>query len=132
MFVTIRLQKRKKNVKWVLYKYISVFLTDLNMYDYNNSLRDNFRLSINRVNKNDTNTSSPASTNSAAAGTMPAVTPDYNVVLPVGYTKIGVEKLSNGQEIHCYKLNNGQRVYIAPKESAMTTLNTYVNTGSMN
>ncbi len=102
------------------------------MYDYTNSLRDNFRLSINRANKKDTNTSAPASTNAAKAESMPAVTPDYNVVMPVGYTKIGVEKLSNGQEIHCYKLNNGQRVYIAPKESAMTTLNTYVNTGSMN
>lgn len=60
------------------------------------------------------------------------VIPDYNISLPMGYTKTGVEKLSNGQEIHCYKLNNGQRVYIAPKESANTVLNTYVNTGALN
>ncbi|MCM1265918.1 MAG: insulinase family protein [Candidatus Gastranaerophilales bacterium] len=63
---------------------------------------------------------------------MSTVTPDFNVTVPTGYSKTGVEKLSNGQEIHCYKLNNGQKVYIAPKESAMTTLNTYVNTGAMN
>ncbi|MCD8377685.1 MAG: insulinase family protein, partial [Candidatus Gastranaerophilales bacterium] len=60
------------------------------------------------------------------------VTPDYNVSIPARYTKTGVETLSNGQEVHCYKLNNGQQVYIAPKESAGTILNTYVNTGSMN
>lgn len=60
------------------------------------------------------------------------VTPDYNVTVPTGYTKLGVKTLSNGQEIHCYKLNNGQKVYIAPKEGANTVLNTYVNTGALN
>ena len=55
-----------------------------------------------------------------------------NVNLPVGYQKLGIKTLSNGQEIHCYKLNNGQQVYIAPKECSTTVLNTYVNTGSMN
>jgi len=57
---------------------------------------------------------------------------DYNVTVPMNYTKLGVNKLINGQEIHCYKLANGQKVFIAPIKSPMTYVNTYVNTGSMN
>lgn len=104
------------------------------MYDYSKSLSDNFRLSINKVNTNSNSVTGngAASVQSDSVSSLSNVTPDYNVSVPTGYTKIGVEKLSNGQEIHCYKLNNGQKVYIAPKQSAMTTLNTYVNTGSMN
>lgn len=63
---------------------------------------------------------------------LPNTVADYNVNIPIAYTKTGVEKLSNGQEIHCYKLNNGQKVYIAPKKGAKTVLNTYVNTGALN
>ena len=61
-----------------------------------------------------------------------AVTVDYNVKIPQSYTKIGIEKLSNGQEIHCFKLSNGQKVMIAPMKSPKTYVNTYVNTGAMN
>lgn len=57
---------------------------------------------------------------------------DYNVKVPQTFTKLGVEKMSNGQEIHCYKLANGQRVMIAPMKSPKTFVNTYVNTGAMN
>lgn len=60
------------------------------------------------------------------------VTADYNVSVPKSYTKIGVQKLPNGQEIHCYKLANGQKVFIAPMKSPMAYVNTYVKTGSMN
>lgn len=103
------------------------------MYDYTNSLGDKFRLSINKINKKSNDEKSlPVEQRPASATPLSSVTPDYNVVIPQGYTKLGVQTLKNGQEIHCYKLNNGQKVYIAPKESAMTTLNTYVNTGSMN
>lgn len=103
------------------------------MFDYTNSLSENFRLSINKLNKkNSEQVVSTEQQRPASMTSLSSVTPDYNVVLPQGYTKLGVQTLRNGQEIHCYKLNNGQKVYIAPKESAMTTLNTYVNTGSMN
>lgn len=103
------------------------------MYDYTKSLSDNFRLSINNVNKKDKAETTVSNQQPAmSTGSLSSVTPDYNVVVPQGYTKLGVQKLYNGQEIHCYKLNNGQKVYIVPKESAMTTINTYVNTGSMN
>ena len=57
---------------------------------------------------------------------------DYNVKVPQAFTKLGVEKLSNGQEIHCYKLANGQKVMITPMPSPKTYVNTYVNTGAMN
>ncbi len=105
------------------------------MYNYTNSLSNNFKKDIAKVGNNTQLTASVQQTSPKSTGevqSMPAVTPDYNVVVPTGYTKTGVQKLRNGQEIHCYKLNNGQKVYIAPRESAMTTLNTYVNTGSMN
>ena len=60
------------------------------------------------------------------------VASDFNVKVPQTYTKLGVEKMANGQEIHCYKLANGQRVMIAPMKSPKTFVNTYVNTGAMN
>lgn len=110
-----------------------MYFTDRNMYDYTHSLSDNFRLAINKNNRKNNDDIAPLPQHgSASTASLSAVTPDYNVVVPTGYTKLGVQTLKNGQEIHCYKLNNGQKVYIAPKESAMTTLNTYVNTGSMN
>ena len=104
------------------------------MYNYTNSYKTNFKSTVeiqpNKQNK-DIQTSGMQN-NLPQINEVQSVTPDYNVTVPTGYSKTSVEKLSNGQEIHCYKLNNGQRVYIAPKKSAMTTLNTYVNTGAMN
>lgn len=106
------------------------------MHNYNNSYLDNFRNTIRTGTISDRqNQPAPASIGGGASvqqTEMPNVTPDFGVNIPVGYSKLGTEKLSNGQEIHCYKLNNGQKVFIAPKESAMTVLNTYVNTGSLN
>lgn len=105
------------------------------MAGYNYSYFNNVTTNAPNVNFGVQNTSVEQNgiTNSPAQVTeLGSVTPDYGVSVPVGYTKTGVEKLSNGQEIHCYKLNNGQKVYIAPKESAETIVNTYVNTGSLN
>lgn len=107
------------------------------MYNYNNSYLHGFRGNIetsqvNNVTNNKTESNDQENKTVTQQQELQQVTPDFNVKVPVGYTKTGIEKLSNGQEIHCYKLNNGQKVMIAPKESAMTTLNTYVNTGSMN
>ena len=107
------------------------------MHNYNNFVFDSFKNNVRMNQVADTKSAnnsvgSPASGQTEGASTISNVTPDYNVSVPCGYTKTGVEKLSNGQEIHCYKLNNGQKVYIAPKDSAKTVLNTYVNTGALN
>lgn len=107
------------------------------MYSYNNSFVDKFKHNIRSsgVEKQNQPPSSIGSINdNSAQGVMELsnVTPDYGVSVPMGYTKTGVEKLVNGQEIHCYRLKNGLKVYIAPKESAKTVLNTYVNTGALN
>lgn len=106
------------------------------MYSYNNSYLDNFRNNVRTGGigpiKPPAASDEKVSDKAVEQTKMPNVTPDYNVSVPVGYTKTGVKTLSNGQEIHCYKLNNGQKVYIAPKESAQTVLNTYVNTGALN
>ena len=53
------------------------------------------------------------------------------VKTPMSYTKISNITLPYGLKASCYKLANGQRVVIVPKEGE-TVLKTYVNTGSMN
>lgn len=59
------------------------------------------------------------------------VTPDYNISTPIGYNFIEDIKLSDKLTAKCYKLANGQRVVIIPKEGP-TVVKTYVNTGSFN
>lgn len=53
------------------------------------------------------------------------------VKTPMSYVKTGEIKLPFDLTAECYKLANGQRVVIVPKEGE-TVLKTYVNTGSMN
>ena len=62
---------------------------------------------------------------------LPNVTPDYAVKTPLKYSKIGKFELPFDLEASLYKLSNGQRVVIVPKEGK-TVVKTYVNTGSMN
>lgn len=63
--------------------------------------------------------------------TMQTVTPDFSVKTPIAYQKISDIKLPFDTNASLYKLANGQRVVIIPKEGK-TVLKTYVNTGSMN
>lgn len=60
------------------------------------------------------------------------VTPDFSVKAPQKYTKLGVKTLSNGLNIHSYKLANGYRVTIVPMENSPAVVKNYVNVGSMN
>jgi len=62
---------------------------------------------------------------------MPASVPDYNVQVPIAYSKAKDIKLSDDITAKCYKLANGQKVVILPKDGP-TVLKTYVNTGSFN
>lgn len=59
------------------------------------------------------------------------VTPDFSVKTPIAYQKISDIKLPFDTNASLYKLANGQKVVIIPKEGK-TVLKTYVNTGSMN
>lgn len=59
------------------------------------------------------------------------VMPYYNVKAPISYRKIEEVELPYNFKAHMYKLANGQRVVIVPKEGE-TVVKTYVNTGSMN
>lgn len=106
------------------------------MFRYNNSFIDKFRTNIHTGSisaaKQHINPEPSASDKKTQQTELSNITPDYNVSVPISYTKTGIEKLSNGQEIHCYKLSNGQKVFIAPKEGSKTVLNTYVNTGALN
>lgn len=59
------------------------------------------------------------------------VTADYNVTAPMPYKFIEDIKLSDDITAKYYKLANGQKVIIVPKNGE-TIVKTYVNTGSMN
>ncbi len=61
-----------------------------------------------------------------------SVMPDYNIRVPLKYTKTGVYELSNGLNVHSYKLANGYRVNIVPMEGSPAVVKNYVNVGSMN
>ncbi len=62
---------------------------------------------------------------------LPAIQPEYNVKVPMDYQKTGELKLPFDYTANLYKLANGQRVVVIPKEGA-TVVKTYVSTGSMN
>ncbi|MDR1326825.1 MAG: insulinase family protein [Heliobacteriaceae bacterium] len=70
-------------------------------------------------------------TSNPAAQTLPEAAPDFAVKTPVSYSKTGETALPFDLKAHCYKLSNGQRVVIVPKEG-QTVIKTYVNSGSMN
>ena len=59
------------------------------------------------------------------------VTPDFQVSAPMSYAYTGDLKISDDLTAKCYKLANGQKVVIVPKDGT-TVVKTYVNTGSMN
>ena len=56
---------------------------------------------------------------------------DSMVKVPIAYTKLYEQELPYGLKAHFYKLSNGQKVVIIPKEGK-TVLRSYVNTGSLN
>ena len=58
-------------------------------------------------------------------------TADYNVNKPMPYQKIEDIKLPNNLTAHYYKLGNGQKVVIIPKDGT-TVIRSYVNTGALN
>ena len=59
------------------------------------------------------------------------VTPDYNVSKPMTYQKIEDIKLPDNLTAHYYKLGNGQKVIIIPKDGS-TVVQSYINTGALN
>ena len=68
----------------------------------------------------------------APVTSMPEVTKDYSVKVPMAYAKIGELNLPYGTKAHMYKMANGQRVVVIPKDGVKTYVETYVNAGSMN
>ncbi len=62
---------------------------------------------------------------------IPQASFDYSVRVPMAYKFIEEIELPNNLKAHCYKLANGQRVVIVPKNGE-TIVQTYVNTGSFN
>ncbi len=98
-------------------------------------LRINSDFRSNRINTLEQTKKSPsfkaAENPIANHGQIPAVTPDFAVKTPMAYQKISDIELPFENKASLYKLVNGQRVVIVPKEGK-TVIKTYVNTGSMN
>ncbi|MBQ8460400.1 insulinase family protein [bacterium] len=77
-------------------------------------------------------TSNPEQTqNTTQIQTLPDTNRDYNVRVPISYNHIEDIKLNDELSAKCYKLANGQRVVIVPKDGP-TVVKSYVNTGSFN
>lgn len=57
--------------------------------------------------------------------------PNLNVKVPIGYSHVEDIKFNDDITAHCYKLANGQRVVVVPKDGT-TVVKTYINTGSFN
>ena len=57
--------------------------------------------------------------------------PNLNVRVPISYSHVEDIKFNDDITAHCYKLANGQRVVIVPKDGP-TVIKTYINTGSFN
>lgn len=69
--------------------------------------------------------------NSSKPQEIQSVTPVYNIKTPSKYASLGQIELPFSTKAKVYKLENGQRVVIIPKEGP-TVVKTYVNVGSMN
>lgn len=67
-----------------------------------------------------------------SVNTIPEISRDYSVKTPISYSKVGELNLPYETKAHMYKLANGQKVVIIPKDGVKTYVETYVNTGSMN
>lgn len=76
--------------------------------------------------QNETNTKQTVSAQQASS-----YGADYNVSVPIAYSKTNDINLPNGLVANCYKLANGQKVVIIPKKGT-TVVKSYVNTGSLN
>ncbi len=69
--------------------------------------------------------------NQKSADKLPKITNDMGIRVPISYAKLGEKDLPYGLKAHFYKLSNGQKVVVLPKEGK-TVLRSYVNTGSFN
>ncbi len=70
-------------------------------------------------------------TNPTQTSEVPFSSADYNVRTPIPYKFVEEISLPNNLKAHCYKLANGQKIVIIPKDGT-TVVQTYVNTGSLN
>lgn len=96
----------------------------------------NYVLSSSRVNKKYNQSfgqTNPQVDNDTAqkSDNIQQVTKDYNVSVPMAYSKVRDIQLPNSLVAHCYKLANGQQVVIVPKKGS-TVVKSYINTGSLN
>lgn len=100
-----------------------------------NSLNNTYNNTIYKI---DSKTAAkPSPPNQPELGTQKQLTEIPNTInssgikVPMSYKKTGEKTLPYGLKAHFYKLANGQRVVILPKEGR-TVLRSYVNTGSLN
>ena len=88
---------------------------------------------IGYIQRNQSFTSNPESPVNAEqqVTSLSNVTQDYAVRTPIAYSHVEDIKLTDSLTAKCYKLANGQKVVIVPKDGP-TFVKSYVNTGSFN
>lgn len=91
----------------------------------------NFAITNNNTVKNTPSFAQNPQNDKKEVNSVPNFTADYHVNTPVGYKKIEDIKLPNNLTARYYKLSNGQKVIIIPKDG-VTVIKSYVNTGSLN
>lgn len=111
----------------ILYSKGSVLMIKVNSLDRNIYALNNY--TTNPIFKGNNEN---AKTETKSVDKLPDVTLDFNVKKPISYVKTDEIKLPQGLTAHCYKLANGQKVVIVPKDEGATIIKTYVQTGSMN
>lgn len=99
-----------------------------------NGIKGNYSVQIGSINQGPKSQTDVPQNNNLKRAQVSDISPalnDYGVKVPIPYSKMGEANLPYGLKAYFYKLSNGQRVVILPKEGE-TVLKTYVNTGSMN
>lgn len=96
-----------------------------------NYYTENTKVSMSLNNQSFTSSVNESENKPKGRVTLPAVSLDYDVNVPIAYNHIEDIKINDSLTAKCYKLANGQKVVIVPKEGP-TVVKTYVNTGSFN
>jgi len=98
------------------------------MFKINSNYINNIKLTQSQNSKPQSFTSNPDERNIQSLSNVQA---DYSLKTPIPYSKIEDINLPYDIKAHYYKLANGQKIVIVPKEGP-TVVKTYINSGSMN
>ena len=104
------------------------------MSGFINGFYPNFGNKVYSLNKSQNGQPSKCSNRTAdtrEVGELAKTSNGINVRVPLSYVKLGEKDFPYGLKAYFYKLSNGQKIVVLPKEGK-TVIRSYVNTGSLN